>query len=71
MQNYKIDNLVSIQHNNHKLTNGLDLIKPQKTLGSLAAYDSFESEELLQFRRIFHHELDVTITGCELFQVNC
>ncbi len=67
MQNYKIDNLVSIQHNNHKLTNGLELIKPQKTLGSLAAYDGFESEELLQFRGIFRHELDVTITGCELF----
>ena len=47
MQNYKIDNLVSIQQNNQNLIDGLELIKPRQTSGSLAAYDGFESEELL------------------------
>jgi len=44
VQNYKIDNLVSIQQNNQNLIDGLELIKPRQTSGSLAAYDSFESE---------------------------
>jgi hypothetical protein len=67
MQNYKIDNLVSIQQNNLKLMNALELIKPRKTLGSLAAYDGFNTEELLQFRRSFCHELGETVTGSEMF----
>jgi hypothetical protein len=67
MQNYKIDNLVSIQQNNEMLTNGLKLIKPRKTSGSLAAYDGFEFEELFQFKKIFCHELEDTITSSEPF----
>lgn len=67
MQNYKIDNLISIQSDNLKLINGLELIKARQSLGSLAAYDDFKSKEMLQFRKIFCHELDITITGCELF----
>ena len=67
MQNYKIDNLVSIQQNNLKLINRLELIRPQKTLGSLAAYDGFNAEELLQFRRSFCHESGDTVTESELF----
>src|ERR1044072_228963 len=65
MQNYKIDNLVSIQQNNQKLIDGLELIKPRQTSGSLAAYDGFESEELLRFRKTFCHELEDTITGSQ------
>jgi len=67
VQNYKIDNLVSIQQNNQNLIDGLELIKPRQTSGSLAAYDSFESEELLRFRKMFCHELEDTITGSESF----
>ena len=67
MQNYKIDNLVSIQQSNQNLIDGLELIKPRQTSGSLAAYDGFESEELLRFRKMFCHELEDTITGSESF----
>src|SRR5579862_5114312 len=67
MQNHKIHNLVSIQLDNQKLINGLELIKPRKTLGSLAADDGLDSEDLLRFRKIFCHELDDTITGSESF----
>src|SRR5205085_10949282 len=63
VQNYKIDNLVSIQQNNQNLIDRLELIKPWQTSGSLAVYDSFESEELLQFKKMFCHELEDTITG--------
>ena len=67
MQNYKIDNLVSIQQNNQNLIDGLELIKSRQTSGSLAAYDGFESEELLQFRKMFCHELENTITNSKSF----
>ncbi|CAG8731188.1 5071_t:CDS:1, partial [Funneliformis mosseae] len=40
---------------------------PQKTLGLLAAYNSFNAEELLQFRRSFCYESGDTVTGSELF----
>ena len=67
MQNCRIDDLISIQSDNQKLVNGLKLIEPRPTTGSLAAYDGFESEELLQFKQIFCNELEVTITGSESF----
>ena len=68
MQNCRVDNLISIQSgNNQNLIDALELIKPRPTTGSLAAYDGFNSEELLQFRRMFRHNLDDTITGSELF----
>lgn len=67
MQNFRIDNLISIQSDNQKLIAGLKLIKARPTTGSLAAYDGFNSEELLRFRKMFCHELDDTITGSELF----
>jgi hypothetical protein len=67
MQNCRINNLVSLQLNNKNLIGALELIKPRATTGSLAAYDGFKSEELLQFRRIFCHKLDDIINGSELF----
>ncbi len=67
MQNCRIDNLISIQSDNQNLVDALELIKPRPTTGSLAANDGFNSKELLQFRRMFCHKLDDTITGSELF----
>ena len=68
MQNYKIDNLVSIQQNNQNLIDGLELIKPRQTSGSLVAYDGFESEELLRFRKMFCHELEIQLPAVNRFQ---
>ena len=70
MQNCRINDLISVQSNNLKLVNGLKLIEPRQTAGSLAAYDGLESEELLQFRQIFRSELEVTIAGWESFPGN-
>jgi len=67
VQNCRIDDLISIQSDNQKLVHGLKLIEPRQTTGSLAAYDSLESEELLQFKRIFCSELEDTITGSEIY----
>jgi hypothetical protein len=67
VQNCRINDLISAQSDNQKLANGLKLIEPRPTTGSLAAYDNFESEELLQFKQIFCSELEVTITGIENF----
>ncbi|RIA92067.1 hypothetical protein C1645_821227 [Glomus cerebriforme] len=52
---------------NQKLINYLKLIESQPTICSLAVYNSFKSEELLHFRKMFCNELDNTITGSELF----
>lgn len=68
MQNYKIDNLVSIQQNNQNLIDGLELIKPRQTSGSLAAYDGFESEELLRFRKMFVMNWRIQLLAVNRFQ---
>ncbi|GBC49454.2 hypothetical protein GLOIN_2v1776801 [Rhizophagus irregularis DAOM 181602=DAOM 197198] len=65
-----INDLISIQLGNQKLVNGLKLIEPQQTTGSLAAYDDLGSEELVQFKRIFCSELEDTITGSEIYPGN-
>ncbi len=47
MQNCKINNLISIQSDNQKLVNELELIKSRSSASSLAAYNRFEFKELL------------------------
>lgn len=67
MQNWRLDDLISAQSDNAKLTKGLELIQPRATLGSLAAYDNFQSAELCRFRQIYRLETEETITGTEPF----
>jgi hypothetical protein len=67
MQNWRLDNLVSNQLDNSKLIEGLNLIQSRPTVGSLAAYDEFESDELHRFLDIYHLNVDKTITGNEPF----
>jgi len=67
MQNWRLDDLLSAQSHNTKLTEGLKLIQPRATSGSLAAYDKFEFAELSRFRQIYHFEIEDTITGVEIF----
>src|SRR5688572_30203061 len=67
MHNCRINDLVSIQSDNQKLIDALELIKSRPTMGSLAAYDDFDSKESLQFRKMFLHKLDDMITESELF----
>src|SRR5947207_10243792 len=67
MQNWRLDDLISAQSNNAKLTKGLKLIQPRTTLGSLAAYDNFQFAELCRFRQIYQLETEETITGTEPF----
>ncbi|POG66317.1 hypothetical protein GLOIN_2v1879967 [Rhizophagus irregularis DAOM 181602=DAOM 197198] len=62
--------LVNSLKNIMKLVNGLKLIEPRQTTGSLAAYDDLRSEELVQFKRIFCSELEDTITGSEIYLGN-
>lgn len=49
------------------MTEALKLVKSRPTAGSLAMYDGFDVSELHQFRQIFRNELDVTITGSEVY----
>ncbi|CAB5190924.1 unnamed protein product [Rhizophagus irregularis] len=70
VQNCRINDLISIQSGNQKLVNGLKLIEPRQTTGSLAAYDDLRSEKLVQFKRIFCSELEDTITGSEIYPGN-
>jgi len=58
---------LSAQLNNTKLAEGLNLIRPQLTTGSLASYDEFEFAELVRFRQIFRFEVEDTITGIKPF----
>ena len=67
MHSWRLDNLLSAQLNNTKLAEGLNLIRPRPTTGSLASYDEFEFAELVRFRQIFHLEVKDTITGIEPF----
>jgi hypothetical protein len=65
MQNWRLDDLLSAQMDNTKLAEGLKLIRPRATTGSLASYDEFEFSELVRFRKIYNLEVDNTITGSE------
>jgi len=67
MQHWRVDNLISCHSNNLKLTEGLKLVKPRPTTGSLAAYDNFQADELHRFMLIYNLEVEDTITGCEWF----
>ncbi len=67
MQNWRLNDLLSAQSHNTKLAEGLKLIQPRATSGSLAAYDNFEFAELSRFRQIYHFEIEETITGVENF----
>lgn len=67
MQNWRLDNILSFQLNNEKLSEGLELLKPRSTTGTLAAYDELDYNELFRFRQIFCQETDDTINGSEAF----
>jgi hypothetical protein len=65
MQNWRLNDLLFAQSDNTKLIEGLKLIQPRPTSGSLAAYDEYEFAELRRFRRIYRLEVECTITGAE------
>jgi hypothetical protein len=65
MQTWRLDDLLSAQLNNTKLVEGLKLVQPRATAGSLASYDDFEFAELVRFRQIYRLEVEHTITGTE------
>ena len=67
MQHWRLDDLVSAQSDNIKLTEVLKLIQSRATSGSLAADDNFEFGELCRFRKTFTQEIDDTIIGSEPF----
>lgn len=67
MQHWRLDDIVSAQSDNIKLAEALELIRPRKTSGSLAADDNFEFAELCRFRKIFFLDVDDTIVGNEPF----
>src|SRR6266542_6704987 len=67
MQNWRLDNILSRQLNNDKLSEGLKLLKPRSTTGTLAAYYELDYNELFRFRQIFCQEIDNTINGSEAF----
>jgi hypothetical protein len=67
LQNWKLEDLISNQSENEKLTKALQLIKSRATTGSLAAYDEFDFAKLYRFMQIFRHNIDITITGNEPF----
>jgi hypothetical protein len=66
MQNRRLDDLLSAQ-NNTKLIEGLKIIQPRTTTGSLASYDDLEFADLVRFREIYQLEVENTITGAELY----
>src|SRR6266542_1863540 len=67
MQNWRLDNILSCQLNNNKLSKGLKLLKPRSTTSTLDAYNVLNYNELFQFRQIFCQEIDNTINGSEAF----
>ena len=67
MQNWRLNNILSHQLNNDRLSEGLELLKPRTTTGTLAAYDELDYNELFRFRQIFCQEVDNTINGSETF----
>ena len=67
MQNWRLDNILSCKLNNERLSEGLELLKPRSTTGTLAAYDELNYNELFRLRQIFCQETDNTINGSEPF----
>ena len=67
MQGWKLDDLISGQSDNLKLSEALELVKSRQTTGSLAANESSTFAELYQFMQIYRQNIDVTITGSEPF----
>lgn len=67
MQNWRLDDLLSSQSGNQKLEEGLKIVRPRPTIGSLAAYDEFEFDEMYRFMQNFRLETDDIITGIESF----
>ena len=67
MQGWKLDDLISSQSDNIKLSEALELVKSRQTTGSLAANESSTFAELYQFMQIYRQNIDVTITGSEPF----
>jgi hypothetical protein len=67
MQDQKLDDLLSHQTENLLLQEGLKLLWPRPTAGSLAAYDELNFEEMHRFMRSFRLDIDETITGSEPF----
>jgi hypothetical protein len=67
MQNWRIDNLISTQLDNFRLSEGLKLLKPRHTTGTLASYNELDFNELFRFRQVFCQEIDDTINGSEPF----
>ena len=45
MQNWRLDNILSSQLHNDKLSEGLKLLKPRTTTGTLATYDGLNYNE--------------------------
>jgi hypothetical protein len=68
MHNWRLEELLSQQMvNSSKLAEALKLVQRRTSLGSLAAYDNFEFDELYRFRQIYRLETEDTITGIEPF----
>ncbi|UZO17247.1 uncharacterized protein OCT59_008608 [Rhizophagus irregularis] len=67
MQNQKLDDLLSDQSDNLRLQEGLKLLRPRPSVGSLSAYDEFNFDEMHRFMRSFRLDVDETITGKEPF----
>ena len=65
MQTWRLGDLLSVQSNNTKLVEGLRLIQPRATAGSLASYDDFEIAKLVRFRQIYHLKVKYMITSIE------
>ncbi|CAG8733104.1 16393_t:CDS:2, partial [Dentiscutata erythropus] len=66
-KNWQLDDLISAQSSNLKLLKGLSLIRPKAAVGSLAAYNNLEFNELRYFRQIYQLEIEDTITDIEPF----
>ena len=61
MQSWRLDDLLSSKSDNTKLIEGLRLIQPRVTSGSLAMYDNFGFDELSRFRQIYNLKIEETI----------
>ncbi len=67
MQSWKLDNILSSQLNNDKLSEELKLLRPWIIIGTLATYDRLNYNELFWFRKIFYQEVDNIINGSKAF----
>ena len=67
MQSWKLDNILSSQLNNDKLSEELKLLRPWIIIGTLATYDGLDYNELFWFKKIFCQEVNDIINGSEAF----